>query len=219
MMRTSTGTERGLPTGRTSPSCRARSSLTWKAGEVSPISSRNRVPPSACWNRPMRSSWAPVKAPFLWPKSSRFEQGVGHGAAVLDHEGSLGALAGVVNGARQQFLAGAGFAGDQHGQIVRGDALAPVRRRRSVDCPARASGDRSRNARLTLPRRLATAARKMFRAVAQFQRQALVFLLQAPQIRPRFSASAATDPGCQGFSRYCQMPASLMPAMMSSASV
>ena len=68
--RTSTDTGRGLPTGRISPSCSARSNLTWKAGEVSPISSRNSVPPSACWNRPMRVSVAPVNAPRLWPKSS-----------------------------------------------------------------------------------------------------------------------------------------------------
>ena len=47
----STGTGRAAPTGRTSPSWRARSTRTWKAGEVSPISSRNRVPPWARWKR------------------------------------------------------------------------------------------------------------------------------------------------------------------------
>src|SRR5581483_8138412 len=37
---------------------------------MSPISSRNRVPPLACSKRPMRCCVAPVKAPFSWPKSS-----------------------------------------------------------------------------------------------------------------------------------------------------
>ncbi len=40
------------------------------AGEVSPISSRNKVPPSACSKRPCLSRSAPVKAPRLYPKSS-----------------------------------------------------------------------------------------------------------------------------------------------------
>ena len=40
------------------------------AGSHSPISSRKSVPPSASLNAPIRSSTAPVKAPFLWPKSS-----------------------------------------------------------------------------------------------------------------------------------------------------
>ena len=39
-------------------------------GDMSPISSRNSVPPSACSKRPRRSSVAPVNAPFSWPKSS-----------------------------------------------------------------------------------------------------------------------------------------------------
>ena len=37
---------------------------------MSPISSRNKVPPCAAWNSPVRSDTAPVKDPFLWPKSS-----------------------------------------------------------------------------------------------------------------------------------------------------
>ena len=47
-----------------------RSSLAWKAGDTSPISSRNRVPPCASSKRPLRSPAAPVKAPFSWPNSS-----------------------------------------------------------------------------------------------------------------------------------------------------
>ena len=37
---------------------------------MSPISSRNSVPPCAAWNSPRRSATAPVKEPFLCPKSS-----------------------------------------------------------------------------------------------------------------------------------------------------
>ena len=37
---------------------------------MSPISSRNSVPPSACSKRPRRSESAPVKDPFSWPNSS-----------------------------------------------------------------------------------------------------------------------------------------------------
>jgi len=36
----------------------------------SPISSRKRVPPSATLNKPIFSSIAPVKAPFLCPNNS-----------------------------------------------------------------------------------------------------------------------------------------------------
>ena len=43
------------PSGVTVPSCRKRSSLTWKAGEMSPISSRKSVPPSARERAPRRS--------------------------------------------------------------------------------------------------------------------------------------------------------------------
>jgi hypothetical protein len=39
---------------------------------MSPISSRNRVPPSASSMRPGRSLIAPVKAPLTCPKSSLF---------------------------------------------------------------------------------------------------------------------------------------------------
>ena len=47
-----------------------------------------------------------------------FEQRVGHGGAVFQHESALGTRAGVVNGTRQQFLAGARLAGDEHCEVV-----------------------------------------------------------------------------------------------------
>ena len=70
MTRTSTWIVSLPPTRSNSRSCRKRSSLTWTAGEISPISSRNSVPPSACWKRPSRRPTAPVKAPRSWPNSS-----------------------------------------------------------------------------------------------------------------------------------------------------
>ena len=57
------------PTGSISPSCSARSSLTWASSGSSPISSRKSVPVSASWNLPMRLSTAPVNEPFSWPNS------------------------------------------------------------------------------------------------------------------------------------------------------
>ena len=38
--------------------------------DISPISSRKSVPPSAVSQRPIFWTTAPVKAPFSWPKSS-----------------------------------------------------------------------------------------------------------------------------------------------------
>ena len=49
---------------------RTRSSLTCVEGDISEISSRKMVPPSAASKRPMRLATASVKAPFSWPKSS-----------------------------------------------------------------------------------------------------------------------------------------------------
>ena len=55
------------PTGVKVPSCSTRSSLTCSAGDMSPISSRKKLPPSAISNRPFLSLMAPVKAPLTWP--------------------------------------------------------------------------------------------------------------------------------------------------------
>ena len=67
--RTSTRRGRVAPRGRTSRSWMTRSSLACMAGDISEISSRKRVPPSAAAIRPPLPT-APVKAPFSWPKSS-----------------------------------------------------------------------------------------------------------------------------------------------------
>jgi hypothetical protein len=75
--RTSTATLRALPTGRTSPSCSTRSSLTCSASGMSPISSRKIVPPSAAWNSPLCACTAPVNAPRACPNSSDSSSGSG----------------------------------------------------------------------------------------------------------------------------------------------
>jgi len=68
--RTSTGIACVPPTRVSSRSSSTRSSFTCVLGGISPISSRNSVPPSASSKRPSRRSAAPVKAPFSWPNSS-----------------------------------------------------------------------------------------------------------------------------------------------------
>ena len=66
---------------------------------------------------------APVKAPFLVAEHLAFQQAGGNGGAIQLDEGALAARAEVVDGARQQFLAGAGFAVDQHRGIGGRDGL------------------------------------------------------------------------------------------------
>src|SRR5262249_49407046 len=56
------------PTGRTSPLSSTRRSFGWSSRGSSPSSSRQIVPPFACWKAPVRAATAPEKLPFLWPK-------------------------------------------------------------------------------------------------------------------------------------------------------
>ena len=112
------------PTGSISPSCSARSSFTCASSGSSPISSRNSVPPSASWNLPMRLSTAPVNEPFSWPNrmlSTRFS---GMAPQLTVTNGSAGAFALALDGARDQLLADAAFALDQHRDVGGGGALA-----------------------------------------------------------------------------------------------
>ena len=53
-----------------SPDWRTRSSRVWASSGMSPISSRNNVPPAACSKRPAARAAAPVNAPRSWPNSS-----------------------------------------------------------------------------------------------------------------------------------------------------
>ena len=88
MMRTSTLSGRRAPTGSTSPSCRARSSLTCAAErQFADFVEEQRAAVGLDWNLPTCLSVAPVKAPFSWPNridSTRFS---GNGAAVDRDEG------------------------------------------------------------------------------------------------------------------------------------
>src|SRR6516164_3278899 len=68
------------PTRSTSPSSKTRSSLTCIANGMSPISSRNNVPLSACSNFPMWRPAAPVNAPFSCPNSSDSNSSAGTAA-------------------------------------------------------------------------------------------------------------------------------------------
>jgi hypothetical protein len=70
MIRTSTMIVRFEPTRSNSRCCKNRSSFTCVDIGISPISSRNSVPPSACSKRPCRRVVAPVNDPFSCPKSS-----------------------------------------------------------------------------------------------------------------------------------------------------
>src|SRR3989304_2452009 len=61
-------------------SWRTRSSFAWRGRGISPISSRNRVPPAAWRNRPRRSRTAPVNAPRACPNSSDSRSSAGSAA-------------------------------------------------------------------------------------------------------------------------------------------
>ena len=90
---------------------------------ILPISSMNSVPPLAAWNRPWRLSLAPVKAPFMYPKSSDSSSDSGKSAAINSNEGRLRTRAIFVNRARHQFLTCAAFSGDQYTAGLRSDGL------------------------------------------------------------------------------------------------
>ena len=101
------------PTGSTSPSCTARSSLTCTSSGRSPISSRNSVPECASTNLPVCLSVAPVNEPFSWPNRMLSTRLSGMAPQLTVTKGLRLALAGALDGARHQFLADARFAFDE----------------------------------------------------------------------------------------------------------
>ena len=137
------------------PAARA-AACAWNSRSTSPISSRKSVPPWACSKRPARARSAPVKAPRSWPKSSDSSTPAGERLAVHRDEGPADAIAVVVHGARDELLAGAALAGDEHRRgALRGAPRAVERvahgarsRRRSgrpsSGCAARRAGSGSR---------------------------------------------------------------------------
>ena len=70
MKRASVRCTRSLPTGRYSRCSSRRNRLDCSAGEASPISSRNSVPPAAAPTSPVRACPAPENAPLACPNSS-----------------------------------------------------------------------------------------------------------------------------------------------------
>ena len=96
------------------PSESTRSRRVCSSGGMSPISSRNSVPPSACSKRPRRCCCAPVKEPRSWPNSSDSSRSLGIAAVLIAMNGFGRARTVPVQRARDKLLAGARLAGDQH---------------------------------------------------------------------------------------------------------
>ena len=122
--RTSTDCSFRPPRRRNLRSCSTRSSFTCVAGVISPISSRNSVPRSASSKQPCRRSAAPVNAPFSWPKISLSSSVSGIAAQLMATNGNGGARAELMDRLRDQLLARARLAGDEHRR---------ARRRRLLD--------------------------------------------------------------------------------------
>ena len=84
---------------------------------MSPISSRNRVPPSACSNRPRRMGLGAGKGAAFVAKQLRLHQLARDSGHIESDEGVLGPRAVPVQGPRHQLLAGARLAVDQHRDV------------------------------------------------------------------------------------------------------
>ena len=107
--------------------CRRRGVISRPAGRAaawsaapsgtSPISSRNSVPAVGGFEQALGASVAPVKAPRSWPKSSLSSSVSGSAGAVDGDERAVRAAAAIVQGARDELLAGPGLALDQHNRV------------------------------------------------------------------------------------------------------
>ena len=113
-MRTLQWMVRLLPTRSKLRSCSTRSSFTCICSDMSPISSRNSVPPSANSKRPTRVGQGAGECPFLVTEQLALEQIRGDRAAIDRHERMARAAGQLVDMARDHLLAGAGLAEDQH---------------------------------------------------------------------------------------------------------
>ena len=87
MIRTSTGISLEPPILRKFRSSRKRSSFACIPTSMSPISSRNTVPPSASSKSPFLAVLASVKAPFSWPNSSLSRRVEGTAAQLMATNG------------------------------------------------------------------------------------------------------------------------------------
>ncbi len=133
------------------------------------------VPRCASSKRPTRLAMAPVKAPLRVAEQLGLGQRLGDGRGVERDEALVGARAVVVNRPRDQFLAGARLALDQHGAVHRRDQF---ERREDV-----------------LHRRALADDRVEAEAVAQLRPQFGVLLAQAAafELRRRARATSCVD--------------------------
>ena len=131
------------PTRKNSSSCRTWSSLACSRMAISPISSRKMVPWSASSNLPGFSAVAPVKAPRSWPNSSLSSSSAGQRRAVHLDERPAAAPAARVDLPRDDLLARAGLAQQQHRHVRVRDAL----HQRARAAHGRGDGDELRAAR------------------------------------------------------------------------
>jgi hypothetical protein len=120
----------------------ARRSFTCRSADISVISSRKSVPPSARSKQPKRRSVAPVKLPFSWPNSSDSIRFGEIAPQLSGTNGCVGARAELVQRLGDQLLARAGLAGHEHGGVGARDLLDLVvdrlHRGRRADHPAEA---------------------------------------------------------------------------------
>ena len=104
---------------RSPGSCRKRSSFTCSGGGMSPISSRNSVPPVAARTCRSSASRAPVNAPFSWPNSSLSSSVSGIAAQLIATNGPFARGLSCVDRAGDQLLAGAALAQKQDRNVGR----------------------------------------------------------------------------------------------------
>ena len=81
------------------------------------------MPPSAAWNLPGAAGDGAGEGAAHVPEELALDEVLGDGAAVDGDEGPAHALAAAVELARDELLAGAGLAGDEHADVGRGDLL------------------------------------------------------------------------------------------------
>ncbi len=151
MMRTLQGMVRLLPTRSKLRSCSTRNSFTCICSDMSPISSRNSVPPSANSKRPDARRQRAREGALLVAEQFALQQIRRNGAAIDGHEGMAGATRQLVDVARDHFLARAGFAEDQHIGIERGHLFdQPMHRAHGGRIAARAETVSARLRRMTV---------------------------------------------------------------------
>ena len=85
---------------------------------MSPISSRNSVPPLAPRMIPWKFSMAPVNDPRRWPKSCESSMSRGVEVQLKGRKGAFERVRVGVDGAGEHFLAGSRFARDETGTFV-----------------------------------------------------------------------------------------------------